>query len=325
MPRFIVCFAYLCIQKEKYMAQNLIRKYVWLVETIYKAKKITFNELNKEWLVDQDLSEGIELSLRTFHKWRDACEEIFGINIECERKGGYHYSIENAEEIKRGGLKSWLLNTISVSNLLMENQSLKDKILLENIPSSKEYLSSILDAMKRKRLIHINYYNYWRDDERQHYVMPLCVKLFRQRWYMVGKSWSKGMISVFCLDRIQDFRLSSHTFEYPEDFNPETYFEECFGVITGVDIHVEHVVLKVSASQANYLRDLPMHKTQHERERHDEYSIFELDIRPTYDFQQEILWNGEKVEVLKPAWLRKEIADKITLMWNKYNTKETKI
>ena len=54
------------------MAQYLINKYVWLVETIYKAKKITFKELNTEWLTNQEMSEGIDLSLRTFHKWRDA-------------------------------------------------------------------------------------------------------------------------------------------------------------------------------------------------------------------------------------------------------------
>lgn len=53
-------------------------------------------------------------------------------------------------------------------------------------------------------------------------------------------------------------------------------------------------------------------------ERHDEYSIFTLDIRPTFDFQQEILWNGENMEVLKPYWLRKEIAGKVKRMWNKY-------
>ena len=42
-------------------------------------------------------------------------------------------------------------------------------------------------------------------------------------------------------------------------------------------------------------------------------------LRPTFDFQQEILWNGEDVEVLEPLWLRKEIAGKIKRMWNKYN------
>ena len=41
-------------------------------------------------------------------------------------------------------------------------------------------------------------------------------------------------------------------------------------------------------------------------------------LRPTFDFQQEILWNGEDVEVLEPLWLRKEIAGKIMRMWNKY-------
>ena len=48
-------------------------------------------------------------------------------------------------------------------------------------------------------------------------------------------------------------------------------------------------------------------------------SIFEYRLRPTFDFQQEILWNGEDMEVLEPLWLRKEIAGKIKRMWNKYN------
>ena len=30
--------------------QSLITKYVWVIETIYKAGKITFKELNKRWL-----------------------------------------------------------------------------------------------------------------------------------------------------------------------------------------------------------------------------------------------------------------------------------
>ena len=49
------------------MAKNLLNKYVWLVETIYKAKKITYEEINQSWL-DNDLSEGNPLPLRTFHK-----------------------------------------------------------------------------------------------------------------------------------------------------------------------------------------------------------------------------------------------------------------
>ena len=127
------------------MAKNLLNKYVWLVETIYKAGSITFEELNEKWL-DNDMSEGVELALRTFHKWRIAAEEMFGLIIECERKGGYHYYIANAHEIKSGSLRSWLLNTISVSNLLIDNQNLKERIILEEIPSGQEYISTIIEV-----------------------------------------------------------------------------------------------------------------------------------------------------------------------------------
>lgn len=69
------------------MAKSLLSKYVWLVETIYKARRITFEEINEKWL-DNELSEGVELPLRTFHKWRIAVEEMFGPIIDCDRKGG---------------------------------------------------------------------------------------------------------------------------------------------------------------------------------------------------------------------------------------------
>ena len=78
------------------------------------------------------------------------------------------------------------------------------------------------------------------------------------------------------------------------------------------------MVLKVSASQANYLRDLPLHDTRQEKERNEDYSIFELHIRPTFDFQQEILRNGEDMEVLEPTRLRNEIADRLHRMCNLY-------
>jgi predicted DNA-binding transcriptional regulator YafY len=107
-------------------------------------------------------------------------------------------------------------------------------------------------------------------------------------------------------------------FKMPSSFNSSEYFEECFGVIAGDGTKVEDVKLKVSDGQANYLRSLPMHHSQLEMERTDYYSVFTLRIRPTYDFLQEILWNGEDIEVLEPLWLREEIVGKIGRMWDKY-------
>ena len=141
------------------MSKNLLNKYVWLVETIYKAKRITFEEINEKWL-ENEISEGLDLALRTFHKWRIAVEEMFGLIIDCERKGGYHYYITNSDELKNGSIRNWLLNTISVSNVLIDNQHMKDWILLENIPSGQEYLADIIGAMKKGQCINMTYQSY---------------------------------------------------------------------------------------------------------------------------------------------------------------------
>ena len=301
------------------MAKNLLNKYVWLVETIYKAKKITFEEINEKWLAN-DLSEGIELALRTFHKWRIAAEEMFGLIIECERKGGYHYYIANAHELKGCNIRNWLLNTISVSNVLIDNQHMKDRILLEEIPSGQEYLYDIIEAMKHCLIINMTYQGYWRTKINNFNVEPYCVKLFKQRWYLVARSTYNNKVRIYSLDRIIPLDvLADDKFKMPDSFNPTEFFSEYYGVIIDEKQIAEEVKLKVSAAQANYLRSLPMHHSQQEIERTSEFSIFQIVIKPTNDFLQEILKNGEDIEVLEPLWLRTEISNRIKQMSNKYN------
>ena len=301
------------------MALNQTNKLAWIVETIYKAKRITFEELNQKWQENVDLSNGEELLKRTFHKWRWSIFDTFGLVIECEKGGQYRYYIENEDDLRNGSVESWLLSTYSVCNSLTESKSIKERILLDEVPSGKDYLDPIVSAMKQNRFIHITHSNYKREAVKDYYVMPLCVKLFKQRWYLVGRIWPTNKDVVFSLDRICDYRISSHNFEIPQDFNPQEFFSGCIGVITGTDCKIQKIKLKVSSRQANYLRDLPIHQSQQEIERSDTRSIFEFMLRPTFDFQQEILSHGEDVEVLEPLWLRKEIAGKIKRMWNQYN------
>ena len=123
---------------------------------------------------------------------------------------------------------------------------------------------------------------------------------------------------IYALDRIQHLRATEDKFEMPKDWTAKDFFEGCFGIIAEQSVKIQPVKLKVSAGQANYIRDLKMHESQEEIERNEEYSIFTFNLRPEFDFQQELLWNGEDMEVLEPLWLRKEIAGKIKRMWNKY-------
>ena len=299
------------------MAKNLLNKYVWLVDTIYRAKRITFDEINLRWL-DNDMSEGKPLPLRTFHKWRAAIEEMFGLIIENEQGGRYRYYIQNADELKNGSMRSWLFNTLTVSNLMMESVSIKDKVLFEEIPDGEQYLPDILEALKKNLMLEMTYQSFSRDEENTFEVEPLCLKAFKQRWYLVAHSPYYDKVMIYALDRVHRLGVTKKSFKYPKDFVPEEFFDDCFGIIADKKIKPETVKLKVSAGQANYLRTLTLHQSQKEIEQTDEYSIFIVKLRPTFDFRQEILSQGSDIEVLEPKWFRDEVAEVSKHMWNKY-------
>lgn len=298
------------------MAKNLVGKYVWLVETIYNAGRITYDDINKKW--QQEDFDGKELPLRTFHKWRIAVEEMFGLNIECERKGGYHYYIGNPEEIENSGLRSWLLSTISVSNLLLDSQQLKSRILLEEVPSGVKYLSLIIDTMKTGNVVQIEYQSFWRKESSTLILKPYCVRLFKQRWYLLAYNSDYNELRTYSLDRIQDFKKLAETFTIPDSFNAQEYFENYYGIIVKRG-EVEDVKLRASKEQANYLRSLKLHHSQQEVEKHEDYSIFTYRLCPELDFIIEIMSMGERVEVLEPKQLRNQIAESAEQLSRLYN------
>ena len=299
--------------------QNLVGKYVWLIETIYRAKRITFKEINEQWRENVEMSGGEDIPLRTFNNWRYAIQDMFGLFIENERCGNYRYYIENEEDISNNGLRSWIYSTYCIGNALAGSQSIKSRILLEDVPSGQVYLYAIIDAMKENRVLNITYKSFWSEKERTYNVQPLCIKLFRQRWYLVVRYDKPGYSPWVCaLDRILLLEKTEETFTMPKEWDAEEYFDGFIGVLCYNDCNKETVKIKVSTSQANYLRSLKLHESQDEVERNEDYSIFTYYLRPTYDFMQELLWNGEEVEVLEPQWLRDEMRGRIERMLDLY-------
>lgn len=300
---------------------NLLRKYVWLIDTIYRAKRISFKDINQLWCQNVDLSKGEKLSIRTFKRWIDNIEDMFGLIIENEHCGYYRYFIENIEDITNGGLQSWLFNTFTVSNVLTGCIGIKDRIQLEYVPSGELYLQPIIDAMKENRVLNITYKSYWKDKEKNYDVQPLCVKLFRQRWYVIvhgNDGEDDTRIWICALDRILSLQKTEETFNMPKDWDVEDYFDGFIGLIRDEDYEKVKIMIKVKASQANYIRDLKIHGSQQEVECNSEFSVFSYFLRPTYDFQQELLWNADNVEVLEPKWLRDEMEEQIQRMLNLY-------
>lgn len=285
----------------------LFREYIWLVNTIYKARKISLSEINEKW-VDTEMSDGVEFSRTTFHRHKIAIEEMFGIYIECDRRNGFKYYIGNEYVLQENSVQNWMLSTLSVSSLLAESMSLNERILLENVPSGGEKLKTVIKAMKESKKISITYRRYGGHATRTFDLEPYCVKLFGQRWYLLGRFTDRGM-ATFSLDRILEIKIKKEKFKFDEDFDAVSYFSDCFGIMIDENSKPERVVIRAYGYEPYYLRDLPLHHSQRELASNEEYTDFELCLKLTSDFKTKLLSRGEWIEILEPKALADEIIE----------------
>lgn len=289
----------------KIILMTQLQKYTWLIETIRRAGKISHRDLSYKWEHCKDLSDCKPLHRATFNRWRDAIFSQFGIIIDCQRTGGYLYFIANPEDIDENELKKWMLDSFSVGNLIGENLSLKDRILVDQIPSGRDHLTTILEAMKENKVVVIEYRAFNYSQSYKIPVEPYCVKLHENRWYMLGHNLSKDTIRIYGLDRMESVEITQSEYKIPKDFSAADYFSNYFGIVIDENAKPERIVIRANADHTPYLNSLPLHHSQHLIENHGEYADFELYLAPTYDFVMKLLQVGAMIEVISPASLRK--------------------
>ena len=286
---------------------SLLLKYIWVVKTIHRAGRITLKELNEKWRANVDLSRGEDLPRQTFDRWKSGILDLFGILIDCEQRGGYHYYIANPKELSEGKLRTWLLNTYGTAETLSSNLSIHDRILTENIPSSQDHLSTVLEAMKSNNMLHITFKAFTMKEPKRFLVEPYCVKMSAQRWYMLARNTEHKNLRLYSLDRIEAVEISNTRFVLPDDFNAKDYFAEFFGIVLDESVPLQTIILRADKYHQNYMRTLPLHPTQREIFACDDYADFELRLRPTYDFYMKLMSFGNMIKVLEPKTLQEEI------------------
>ena len=301
------------------MAKNYFDRYIWLIGIISRKGHIPFSEISDLW-EESSLNDrrGEPLSNRTFFNHLAAIRETFGIEIKCDRSLGYY--IANNDDLEGDGIRQWLLDSLAMNNLLNESKDMRDRILFEKIPSGQQWLTVIVNAMRDGKAIELTYQSFWSDEPSTFTAHPYCLKIFKQRWYMLAYSEKRKEVRMYALDRIHDIKTLETALNRPKNFNAAEFFSKYFGVFIDAD-EAETVELKAAPSQVKYLETLPLHDSQQKVEQTEEYALFRYHVVPTYDFEQEILSMGSNVEVTKPEWFREKIWEEIAGMAKKYARK----
>ena len=295
------------------------KRYMWLVDLLPAHGALSKEEIDTYWS-HSSLNEFGESHIpkRTFMRMKNDIGSLFGIYIECLRSRGNKYVLENDEDIKQGGrFQQWLINGFSTSNVLLDSSQIKERIVLEDIPSGNRYLTLTIEAMRDGRTLLVNYQSFTMKESREFEIAPYCLRCFKQRWYILGTREGVKEPHFYSLDRVLSLELTENKFKLPKNFNAEEFFYNYYGIMQG-NTKVESVQLRVTPFYANYLRSLPLHHSQKEIERTDEYSVFEYWIAPTSDFIQELRSALPEITVLRPQWLRDNFIEEAKQILNNY-------
>lgn len=300
------------------MAQ-INKKHIWIINTVRRRGKITFSQLNALWQENEDMSYREPLNRQTFIRWcRDISDE-FGIIIECDRRNGYVYSILNPDALK-DDVTGWLLNTYDTVDTLSSQLTLRDRILVDEVPSSQDFLEDIVKMMKENSVISLSYRGFGKDKAYTFPIEPYCLRLFNRRWYMLGHSVADDRMRLYALDRIEKVERTEDKFRLPEDFDAKNYFASYYGVTLDDTVEVQRVVLRAYYYHKYYIRSLPIHPSQREipDSDNDESADFELHLRPGFEFCLELLRAGSNIEVLEPQSLRHKMHEWVSEMSEMY-------
>ena len=302
------------------MIVDKIRRYVWLLDTIYRAgeRGITFDEINEKWQRYDLLSEGRTYPKRTFEQHKEEIQETFNIEICCDRKTNRYY-ISDREELKnQNNIFKWLVETFNLNNIIGQSKSLQDRIGLEDIPSGQDYLIDIIDLMNNNCTFDMEYQKFYADEKKLYRNMePYGVQIFQRRWYVLARNPENDTLHTYSLDRIVSLTKNSSNFKIPDEFSIINFFSDCFGIIKDATLK-QHIVLKANAFQAKYLKTLPLHASQEIVSEDNDFAVFSYDLRPTFDFKQKILSYMGNVEIIEPQSFRNEIIEEIDVMREVY-------
>ena len=299
------------------MISKTYLRYIWLLDTIYTSTSLTYEEIVMLWENSPYAYMG-GLPIRTFHEHRKGIEEMFGVIIECDKSKRYTYYIKNPDVLTQNRYAQLLLRRYSVPQDFSTFNMMRDRILLEEIPHGTAYFDSVVEAMRCNTELVIDYQRY--EGQRETLTMqPYSMKVYNRRWYVLGFIKEKESLRHLALERFLDLHTTNKKFELPKDFNPRKYYDNVVGIYVNEDLPVVKLKIRVYGVQMEYMRMLPLHKSQSEvKSRYGEFAEFTYRVCLTPELKSKILAMGPNVEVIEPEEYREEIKNEISLTLKRY-------
>lgn len=181
---------------------------------------------------------------------------------------------------------------------------------MRNLPKSEVYLSvlaKLAEAWTSQRRVRITYRSLPAAKAAERIIEPYFIEPAApgHSSYVIAYCHRTGELRIFKVERIEAIELTDETYSIPADFDANRYFSAAWGIV--VEGEEQTVKLKFNPEIARLMEETIWHPSQVLEKQADGSVIMTLRVFYTYELVTWILGWGEKVEVLEPAELRKEV------------------
>ncbi len=299
-----------------------------------------------------DFIAALELSVATFKRDLEYLRDRFGISITWNREQ-HGYQIDprspNRElpglwfsSIETHALLTFhhFLDNLQPGLLTLHIKPLQERIrkLLEKDDHSFEEITrrirvlpmaarriespcfqAIAHALLARRRLRLIHYHRARNEETEREVSPQRLVHYRDNWYLDTWDHGKQALRTFAVDSIRRATLLDAKARNVPDKTLDAELGSGYGIFAGRKIQT--AVLRFTPERARWVAHEQWHPRQKGYEKDGTY-ILEVPYSDDTELILDILRYGPDVEVIAPASLRREVAERLRLAAQRYNETE---
>lgn len=181
-----------------------------------------------------------------------------------------------------------------------------------------DFLAPLLDAMRNRSVVHFDYESFVNGKKKSRQVVPLLLKEYRNRWYLISFDCSKEAIITYALERMEDLEITEKVYPKAIDFNSEQFFKNAVGITASDTAIPEKVVIKADNVAAKYIESQPFHHSQQIERQGKNKTVFTMEVLISEELIRSLLSYAGEVEVMEPASLREMMVKRLMEMCDKY-------
>lgn len=284
--------------------REAIARYNLIIKRL-RNQPASFAEIAEYLALESELQEyDFNVSKRTFQRDLDDIRSLYNIDIvfDFSRKV-YFIEFDEYSDFNERMLEAFdTFNALNLSDRLSANIHFEKRR-----PQGTENLHGLLHAIKNHFQVKFTYEKFWEDHLTKRNAEPYALKEFRNRWYLLAKDLKDDNVKSFALDRLSDLDITKKRFQRPKDFNVNQHYQYSFGIIGPNDSKPAVIELSLEPFQGKYIKSLPLHDSQQILLDNDKELRIQLTLFLTHDFFMELLSYGDKLKVIKPESLIKDL------------------